>query len=351
MAEDIFSQFYNLFNNDDEVNWKLAEQISQHILKDEDETFILEDEENKTNIESIFRAVQMNLEQNLSEKGIESEIIDLKLLNKKEWSLWFMESSKHFDFSSLDTSSVNLPVNIGNIKSAVIGMQLGNVAGGLAKYSWGISTTGIILPQSKTLAVNHENLYKRINSLDIDRKKAIFAVLALEYITLSLGKFSEPLTKLINVLNKSTNKLLGEIEKLNTEIDIETTDINKIMENFSENNEINFENIFDDLFAPLSFYREGIIFLAKENAGLDDPSIFDVIIDSSIGEYQDNVFTQLNSKINQFSEHSRKFILYLYESKNPNTIVDILRSSELIPSEEELIDPISWAARTSLPPI
>ena len=80
MAEDIFSQFYNLFNNDDEVNWKLAEQISQHILKDEDETFILEDEENKTNIESIFRAVQMNLEQNLSEKGIESEIIDLKLL-------------------------------------------------------------------------------------------------------------------------------------------------------------------------------------------------------------------------------------------------------------------------------
>tara|TARA_B110000014_G_scaffold194116_1_gene143022 strand:+ start:428 stop:1483 length:1056 start_codon:yes stop_codon:yes gene_type:complete len=351
MAEDIFSQFYNLFNNGDEVNWKLAEQISQHILKDEDETFILEDTVNKTDIESIFRAVQINLERNLPKEKIETEIIDLKLLNKKEWSSWFMDSSKHFDFTSLDTSSVSLPVDIGNIKSAIIGMQLGNVSGGLAKYSWGISATGLILPQSKTLAINYENLYKRIESLDIDRKKAIFAALALEYITLSLGKFSEPLINLIEVLNKSTGKLLNEIEKLNTEIDIEMTDISKIMENFSENNEINFENIFNDLFAPLSFYREAIIFLAKENSGLEDPSIFDVIIDNSIGEYQDNIFTQLNSKINQFAEHSRKFISYLFESKNPNTVIEILGTQELIPTENELMDPISWAARTSLPPI
>ena len=181
MAEDIFSQFYNLFNNDGDVNWKLAEQISQHLLKDEDEAFSLEDEENKTNIESIFRAVQINLEENLAEEKIESEIIDLKLLNKQEWSQWFMDSSKHFDFSSLDTSSVNLPVDIGNIKSAIIGMQIGNVAGGLAKYSWGVSPAGIILPKSNTLGINHENLYKRVNSLDVDRKKAIFAAFTKDF--------------------------------------------------------------------------------------------------------------------------------------------------------------------------
>ena len=61
MAEDIFSQFYNLFNNDDEVNWNLAEQVSKHILKDDEETYILEQEGSKTNIEAIFRAVQVNI--------------------------------------------------------------------------------------------------------------------------------------------------------------------------------------------------------------------------------------------------------------------------------------------------
>jgi len=37
MSEDIFSQFFNLFNNDEEdVNWELAKQINNHLNKDED---------------------------------------------------------------------------------------------------------------------------------------------------------------------------------------------------------------------------------------------------------------------------------------------------------------------------
>ncbi len=40
MSEDIFSQFFNLFNNDEqEVNWELAKQISNHINKDQEPLF------------------------------------------------------------------------------------------------------------------------------------------------------------------------------------------------------------------------------------------------------------------------------------------------------------------------
>ena len=346
MAEDIFSQFYNLFNNDDDVNWNLAEQVSKHILKDEEETYALEYEGGKKNIEAIFRAVQINIE-----GQVETEIVNIQIDTKETWALWFINSCKHFDFSILDISSPDLPININNMKSSIIGMQLGNLAGGLAKHSWGISPTGIILPKSTTIGINIDNLLRRVNSLDIDEQEALFAALALEYTALTLGKFSSPLLHLIDVLNKATEELIAEIEKLNTEVDIEANDLNEIMQNFTENNSAKFENIFDDMFAPLSFYRECIVALSKEYVNIDDYSLFDVLVDSSIGEYEENIFTQLNAKINQFSEHSRKFIEYLYETKNPNSLIDILNDKTLIPSEEELIDPIIWAARTSLPPI
>ncbi len=346
MAEDIFSQFYNLFNNDDDVNWNLAEQVSKHILKDEEETYALEYEGGKINIEAIFRAVQINIE-----GQVETEIVNIEIDTKVNWALWFINSCKHFDFSILDISSPDLPININNMKSSIIGMQLGNLAGGLAKHSWGISPTGIILPKSKTIGINIDNLLRRVNNLDIDSQEALFAALALEYTTLTLGKFSNPLLHLIDVLNKATEELIAEIEKLNTEVGIETNDLNEIMQNFTENNNAKFENIFDDMFAPLSFYRECIVALSKEYVNIDDYSLFDVLVDSSIGEYEENIFTQLNSKINQFSEHSRKFIEYLHETKNPNSLIDILNDKTLIPSEDELIDPIIWAARTSLPPI
>ena len=38
MSDDLFSQLFNLFNNDDgDVNWQLAEQINNHINKDTEE--------------------------------------------------------------------------------------------------------------------------------------------------------------------------------------------------------------------------------------------------------------------------------------------------------------------------
>ena len=216
--------------------------------EDEEETYALEHEGGKINIEAIFRAVQINIE-----GQVETEIVNIEIDNKDAWALWFINSCKHFDFSILDISSPDLPINISNMKSSIIGMQLGNLAGGLAKHSWGLSPSGIILPKSTTLAINRENLLRRVNNLDIDNQEVIFAALALEYTTLTLGKFSSPLLHLIDVLNKATEKLIAEIEELNTEVGIETNDLNEIMQNFTENNNVKFENIFDDIFACLLY--------------------------------------------------------------------------------------------------
>ena len=59
MSDDIFSQLFNLFNNDDgDVNWNLASQINNHINKESEENFLLSNSE--MNYEEIFRAIQLN---------------------------------------------------------------------------------------------------------------------------------------------------------------------------------------------------------------------------------------------------------------------------------------------------
>ena len=57
MSEDIFSQFFNLFNNDEQdVNWELAKQINIHLNKDE-ESFVPELSNNQIQFDEIFRVV------------------------------------------------------------------------------------------------------------------------------------------------------------------------------------------------------------------------------------------------------------------------------------------------------
>ena len=61
MSEDIFSQFFNLFNNEESgVNWELAKQINNHITKDE-EVLPLELSNNDINFEQIFRVLSFSL--------------------------------------------------------------------------------------------------------------------------------------------------------------------------------------------------------------------------------------------------------------------------------------------------
>ena len=46
MSDDIFSQLFNLFNSDDEnVNWKLAEQINNHINKESQTDYLVSNQD------------------------------------------------------------------------------------------------------------------------------------------------------------------------------------------------------------------------------------------------------------------------------------------------------------------
>ena len=102
MSEDIFSQFFNLFNNEESgVNWELAKQINNHITKDE-EVLPLELSNNEINFEQIFRVIELKSEEFSSYESSPNEI---RLMSPKEYGLWFIESIKHFDFDSIDSKS------------------------------------------------------------------------------------------------------------------------------------------------------------------------------------------------------------------------------------------------------
>ena len=61
MSEDIFSQFFNLFNNNDsDVNWELSKQINKHLNKDSSEE-ILELSNDQLDLNEIFRFLELNI--------------------------------------------------------------------------------------------------------------------------------------------------------------------------------------------------------------------------------------------------------------------------------------------------
>ena len=57
------------------------------------------------------------------------------------------------------------------------------------------------------------------------------------------------------------------------------------------------------------------------------------------------------TKISELDNYSDNFLNYLVDSKRTFSIEDILGNSDLIPTIDELYDPINWATRTSMPPI
>ena len=348
MSEDIFSQFFNLFNNDDqEVNWELAKQINNHLNKDA-ETVIPELSNQDIKFDEIFRVVELINEENNSSS---SNPVELKLLEAKDYGLWFLESIKHFDFSSFELGGLPEGLGIKNIKSSIIGMQLGNIAGLISKHSWGLSNFGIILPRSKTLSVNKNNFLNRLSIYEADERDLALAFISLEFTALRLGIYEAPFKKIINNLTESMNQMMEKIKDLDLNIDPnQISNPQEIFSSLPSDETFDTNEIFESIMAPLSFYREAIKQKTKKLGLLSDESIFDLIMDLSFSP-SESPTRDLEIKISELDNLTSSFFTFLDESKNELSLDEILSDEELIPSVEELSDPIGWAARTSLPPI
>ena len=346
MSDDIFSQLFNLFNNDDgDVNWNLASQINNHINKDAEENLLFSNSE--MNYEEIFRAIQLN---NQSLESPYDEISKVRILSTKEYGNWFLEAIRHFNFSDLNIGNSS-PFNLGGAQSSLIGMQLGNIAGFLSKNTWGLSHFGIILPKSHNLGINKLNFESRISKFEIEDKESTMALMALEFVALSLGKYSAPFSFILEQMKKGNQNLIENLGEINPDIDPSGfSNPEEIFSNMPELNNLNFDSIFDSIFAPLSFYRQIIKEKTKEFLNYLDPSVIDLVMDLSLVGTNEGI-NDFEIKIFNYDDKSQNFINYLNESESEFTTLDILSDIDLIPTASEIEDPISWAARTSLPPI
>ena len=339
MSDDIFSQLFNLFNNnDDGVNWKLAKQINNHLNKEEIQNTFSNKE---VNYEEIFRVIRLN--------NSNSDILDFNLLTAKKWGDWFLDSIQHFDFSVL--SNNNLDFGFGNMQSSILGMQLGNLSAFIAKNTFGLSHFGIVLPRSQTLAINHLNFDKRIEQFDINLNESVMALMMLELVTLSLGNYTAPFQFLIEKLNESNSSLITSIQDNTSKIDFENiSNPQDIMNSIPEINNFDIDSFFDPVLGPLSFYREVIKLKSKEILNFMDSSVIDLVMDLTF-PFENSSIESFEQKLSGYEESSKAFIDFLNNSLNEFTLDEIMSDVNLIPSLEELLDPISWAARTSLPPI
>ena len=120
--------------------------------------------------------------------------------------------------------------------------------------------------------------------------------------------------------------------------------------NISEVEGIDPSKIFENIAAPLSFYRSVIKQKSKDLGILQDESIFDLLMDLSFSSYESPT-KDIETKISELDNYSDNFLDYLVDSKSTFSIEDILGNSDLIPTIDELYDPINWATRTSMPPI
>jgi hypothetical protein len=346
MSDDIFSQLFNLFNSDDEnVNWKLAEQISNHINKESQTDYLLSNQD--LNYQEIFRVIQLSDEHKGELKDAPKEIA---ILDSREYGIWFLNSINHFDFSDLQMIDGNALGMVAN-QSSLIGMQLGNIAGFLSKNTWGLSHFGIILPKNDKLAINKKNFDLRIEQFEIDSKEATMALMLLEFVSLSLGEYSAPFSYVVSQMKKSNEELLKQIKDIEPNFDSSNfSNPEELMQNIPQLNNFDMESMLDVIFAPLSFYRSIIKYLAKNILDILDPSVIDLVMDLGLVSNQGPT-SDFEIKISKYDEASDSFIEFLNKSSNQLSLHEIIADINLIPTVDELNDPISWAARTSLPPI
>jgi len=228
-------------------------------------------------------------------------------------------------------------------------MQLGNLAGMISKNMWGLSQFGIILPQSKTLGINRNTYFARIDQFESDANELALSLLALESITLSLGKYSAPFEKIIENLESASKDMMAGLQGLEAD-GMNMTNPQEMLENFSGIEGIDPSKILEEIIAPLSFYRGVIKSKAKDLNLIQDNSTYDLVMDLgfSVGE---DPLVEIGNQINELDTSTTHFFEFLITSSNEYSIDDILKDKNLIPNRSEIEDPISWAARTSLPPI
>ena len=346
MSEDIFSQFFNLFNNNDsDVNWELSKQINKHLNKDTaEDVFQLSNEQ--LDLSELFRFLELNIN---NVDSFDSQQTSIQILEPTLYGDWFLDSIQHFDFSKFSIGDLPGGMQIGNLQSSIIGMQLGNLAGMVSKNMWGLSHFGIILPQSKTLAINKNNFFSRIDQFDADINELALSLLTLEVVALSLGKYTSPFEKIIHNLEKASKEMLEGFKDLDID-PMSMANPEEMMQNFSGLEGFDSSKIIEEIIAPLSFCRGVIKLKAKELNLIQDDTTYDLLMDLSF-TLSESSLNEIENGINELDTSTGLFFDFLISSKSEYSIDDILLDKDLIPSRSEIEDPISWAARTSLPPI
>ena len=107
--------------------------------------------------------------------------------------------------------------------------------------------------------------------------------MALEFIALCLGKFSAPFLFVLEQMQKSNESLIESLGEMKPDIDPSSfSNPEEIFSNMPELNNLNFDSIFDSIFAPLSFYRQVIKNSTKEFLKYIDPSVIDIVADLNL---------------------------------------------------------------------
>ena len=152
-------------------------------------------------------------------------------------------------------------------------------------------------------------------------------------------------------MKKSNEELLANIKDIEPNFDPSNfSNPQDLMNNIPELNNFDIDSMLDVIFAPLSFYRSIIKHSAKNLIDFIDSSVIDLVMDLGLVANQ-GPGSDFELKISKYDESSDYFISFLQDSKNEHSLNEIISDINLIPSVDELEDPISWAARTSLPPI
>ena len=186
---------------------------------------------------------------------------------------------------------------------------------------------------------------------EINVNESVMALMMLELVTLSLGNYTAPFQFLIEKLNESNSSLITSIQENTSKIDFENiSNPQEIMNSIPEINNFDIDSFFDPVLGPLSFYREVIKLKSKEILNFMDSSVIDLVMDLTF-PFENSSIESFEQKLSGYEESSKAFIDFLNNSLNEFTLDEIMSDVNLIPSLEELLDPISWAARTSLPPI